>query len=222
MQKLQQYIRNHETLMRVLARIYTFVLHLTVRGKKGLHLQKSGAFLRHTKILNHGKNNTVCIEPGNRVDGLVIELYGDQNVVHISQDCKIKMLSIWCSEGSYIEIGHNTHFTGQDHIAATEGKRIQVGARGLWAKEVDVRTGDSHSILDETGKRINPAKDVTIGEHCWIGQRAQILKGANLGNETIVGAGAVITSGEYAANAILAGVPGREIRTNVTWHHELR
>jgi acetyltransferase-like isoleucine patch superfamily enzyme len=56
------------------------------------------------------------------------------------------------------------------------------------------------------------AKDVIIGEKCWIGMNAIILPGVELGSHTIVGAGSVVTKSFPEGNVIIAGNPAKIIR----------
>lgn len=130
-------------------------------------------------------------------------------------------MDIWISGGGRIEIGHNTHFTGKIHIACIEGKQVHIGERCLFSDEITLRTGDSHSILNRDGMRINPADDIYIGEHVWVGQQVVILKGAHIGNKSIVGTRALVTGKMFEDGVVLAGSPAREIESNVSWHHEL-
>lgn len=51
---------------------------------------------------------------------------------------------------------------------------------------------------------------VVIGDYAWIGTRALILPGTELGEGAVVGAGAVVTRG-CAPYEIVAGVPARKI-----------
>ncbi len=48
---------------------------------------------------------------------------------------------------------------------------------------------------------------VKIGNHCWIGAKAVILKDVELGDGCVVGAGAVVTK-SFPANSRITGVPG--------------
>ena len=56
---------------------------------------------------------------------------------------------------------------------------------------------------------------VSIGDHCFIGSHAVILKGVTIGNACVVGAGAVVTS-DVPSNTIVAGVPARRIGRTIT------
>lgn len=68
-----------------------------------------------------------------------------------------------------------------------------------------------------TGKRINLAKDVTIGNHVWIGTDMAINKGVVVSNNSIVGGNSVVTKRFEESNIILIGMPAKKIREAVTW-----
>lgn len=61
------------------------------------------------------------------------------------------------------------------------------------------------------GEVLGSAGKVTIGDNCFIGMNAMILKGTSIGNNTIIGAGSVVTGGVYPADCVLAGNPARVI-----------
>lgn len=81
-----------------------------------------------------------------------------------------------------------------------------------------VRTHDSHAVLDaQTRLRINRPKDVTFGEHVWVGNGATILKGANIGNDSIVSIKAVVVGKTYPSQSVIAGNSGEIKKTGVSW-----
>ncbi|MGB1060198.1 MAG: acyltransferase, partial [Ketobacter sp.] len=53
--------------------------------------------------------------------------------------------------------------------------------------------------------------DVILGRNVWIGANSCLLAGSRVGDNSIVGAGSVVT-GEIPANEIWAGVPARKIK----------
>ena len=64
----------------------------------------------------------------------------------------------------------------------------------------------------------NKPRDIRLGEHVWIGQNATILKGVSIGNNSIVAFGTVVTK-DVPANAIVAGVPSKVVKTGITWDY---
>ena len=56
--------------------------------------------------------------------------------------------------------------------------------------------------------------DTFIGEKCFIGANAIIMPGVKIGNEVIVGAGAVVTK-DVPSNCIVAGNPAKIIKTDI-------
>ena len=65
------------------------------------------------------------------------------------------------------------------HITVTEPNfKVKIGEDCMFAYDIDIRTGDSHSIIDKnSGKRINYAQDISIGNHVWLASHCRILKG---------------------------------------------
>lgn len=56
--------------------------------------------------------------------------------------------------------------------------------------------------------------DTVIGENCFIGVNSIVMPGVNVGNEVVIGSGAVVTK-DVPSNCIVAGNPARIIRTGI-------
>ncbi len=59
---------------------------------------------------------------------------------------------------------------------------------------------------------------VTLGDHCWVGAGATVLKGVELGPGCVVGAGAVVTR-SAGPGRLLVGSPATSRRAEVSWRH---
>lgn len=71
-------------------------------------------------------------------------------------------------------------------------------------------------------KRVNNQPllaDTYIGKRCFIAVGATILPGVKIGDEVIVGAGAVVTR-DVPSNVIVAGNPARIIRENIRMNEQ--
>lgn len=56
--------------------------------------------------------------------------------------------------------------------------------------------------------------DTFVGERCFIGANAIIMAGITIGDEVIVGSGAVVTK-DVPSNCIVAGNPAKVIKTGI-------
>lgn len=78
-----------------------------------------------------------------------------------------------------------------------------------------IRTHDDHHIFDRsTHERINALKDVIIGHHVWVGYHTMRLAGMHIGKGSIIGAGAVTSSG-FGEYVLAAGCPAKVMREDV-------
>jgi acetyltransferase-like isoleucine patch superfamily enzyme len=144
-------------------------------------------------------------------------------IIIIGDDCRfIKDGSLWIENNECeLIIGKFTSFISA-HLAVTESKsKIIIGEDCMFAYDIDVRTGDSHSILDmQSGRRINYAADVKIGNHVWVAAHSIILKGVQIMDNCIIGTGSVVTKSCGDSNVIYAGNPAKVVKTNISWSRE--
>ena len=89
-------------------------------------------------------------------------------------------------------------------------EHIHVGSNTLIASQTCILSHDHCKRVDGL-PFIGP---VNIGKNCFIGVGALIMPGVSIGDETVVGAGAVVTK-SFPSNCIVAGNPARIIRENV-------
>lgn len=171
-----------------------------------------------SRIQIHGTDNQVLVKEGAVLKGAKLFIQGNHNKIIVNQNAYLEGPVVHIEDNDcLIEIGERT-FIGPSHLACTEdGKSIVIGKDCMLSSNINVRTGDSHSIVDNDGNRINPAASVSIGDHCWIGEGAKVMKGVQLQNDTIIASGAIVTR-SFSSNCILAGNPAKAIRENVSWN----
>ena len=95
-------------------------------------------------------------------------------------------------------------------------EEITIGENVVIAPEVIIRDSDQHIVIDENGMEKPKTSSIHIGNHVWIGTRAMILKGVHIGDNAIIAAGAVVTR-DVPNNCLVAGVPAKIIKTDISW-----
>jgi acetyltransferase-like isoleucine patch superfamily enzyme len=115
-----------------------------------------------------------------------------------------------------LKIGDRT-FVGHQ-CAFSAARSIAIGSECLISGGVRIQDNDGHP-LDAARRRAGEpvsAEDirpVVVKDGAWIGTRAIILKGVTIGENAIVGAGAVVT-GHVPDGAIVAGNPARVVKNS--------
>jgi acetyltransferase-like isoleucine patch superfamily enzyme len=111
----------------------------------------------------------------------------------------------------HFDMNDLNNFQGQGkYFQAIGTGHIYIG-KGSWiAPNVGIIT-TNHNVSDLSQHL--EGKDVRIGELCWIGMNSVILPGVELGSNTIVGAGSVVTKSFANGNCVIAGNPAKVIRT---------
>jgi acetyltransferase-like isoleucine patch superfamily enzyme len=172
------------------------------------------------RLMIKGNHNLVVVGDELASGNLYFEIDGDHSTIEIGAGCNLGHLFIYQRSGAHVRVGNGVGFNGLVRLLLHEPASIDIGAESLFAGNVDVTVSDMHPIFDlETEERINPARGVVIGEHCWIGQNSLILKGAKLGSGCVIGASSTV-SGAIPGNTIAAGFPARVIRRGIFWRHE--
>ncbi|MBE9600307.1 hypothetical protein [Pedobacter sp. MC2016-24] len=191
-------------------------------AKKGINNQidYGTALLLNSRILIKGNNNAITFGNQSRLE-VDIKIYGDNNVIEIGENCSVKGTKFWVEDqNNKILIGNATTIEKDTELACIEGCNITIGVDCMLSSDIVVRTGDSHSIVDLQGKRINPSRNVVVGNHVWIGHKAVLSKGAGVSNHSIVASGAMVTSSFEEGNCILGGFPAVVIKSNIDWMRE--
>lgn len=170
-----------------------------------------------------GSRNRISIGDMSTLTDVFISIHGSDNVIEIGRRNFLNG-AVFCVEDdkNTIRTGEHTYIYRGTEISAIESTGIYIGENCLFSAEIMIRTGDSHAILNkDSGQRINPSADIHIADHVWIGNGCKVLKGANIGKNCVVATGAIVTSGTACCeNAVLAGVPAKVTKENITWTQE--
>lgn len=171
-------------------------------------------------VVFRGNDNHVFVGPGCTSTNMYLDL-GSASSVRISARTVLNDIFVFTEREGHLSVGSDSGFNGSTRILMHEPGRVEMGCGVLFAGQIDVSISDMHSIVDvETSARINPAGDIQIGDRVWIGQRSMVLKGAQIGDGSVIGAMSLVT-GALPGNCVCAGVPARVLRSGATWRFEL-
>lgn len=107
--------------------------------------------------------------------------------------------------GDYSQLGQNLRVSGP----------VSIGNYVMMGPDI-VIMGVTHDISDLSKPMIDPGnpsleKEVKIGSNVWIGTRVIIMPGVEIGDNSIIGSGAVVTK-SFEKNSIIGGVPAKFIK----------
>lgn len=194
-----------------------YIQPVSIKGKSNhVHISCKP---KQYKIRIQGSNNEIVLPENCDISNLVIDISGDNNrlicheKVRIYGPCRIIMQG-----NATLILGENCGVRGVEFNVANG--LISVGKLCMFSYGIIIRNHDSHKVLKTGGANevINPSANITIGEHVWICQNASILKGCNIGDNSIVAYGAIATKG-CPTNSILAGNPAKVVKTGITWDY---
>lgn len=183
----------------------------------GHSIVKRGIYVS-SKLQVSGGNNFIELAPDSVLFRSLIKINGRNNKVILRHGAYLSGVELYIEDNNCtIEIGRYTYIGHHTHLACTEnGSTIIIGDRCMLSSYVQIRTGDSHSILDMEGNRINHAASVTVGDHCWLGEGCKVLKGVTLGNDSVVSTGAIVTK-SFCCNVLVGGLPAKVLKENINW-----
>lgn len=191
-----------------------------VKGNKNRIEISKNSILINGSLLIKGDHNHLIIKDTNRLRHVKIEIFGNNNEITLNDSVLFYEKGWLCIEGDNckILIGSRTTLGSADIFCGENNTKVEIGSDCMFSRDIVLNTSDFHSIIEQkSGQRINPPKDIRIGDHVWIGNGVSIMKGASIGNDSIIAMKALVSGKTYSNNSILAGLPAKVIKENVTW-----
>jgi len=124
---------------------------------------------------------------------------------------------------NYYEGGHgfihpSVLFDGNDFSLISIGKNTTISLDVVFlTHDYSISKGLKMIGVGESGRFLKP---ISVGENCFIGMRSILLPGTRIGNNVIVGAGAVV-KGYIPDGVVIVGNPAKIICSTQEWaeHH---
>ena len=127
----------------------------------------------------------------------------------IGEDCYIEppLHSNW--GGKHVHFGKNVY--ANFGLTLVDDTHIYVGDYTMFAPHVTLATA-GHSILPELREQAYQYNaPIRIGRNCWLGAGVIVLPGITIGDNSVIGAGSVVTK-DIPANVVAYGNPCKVIR----------
>jgi acetyltransferase-like isoleucine patch superfamily enzyme len=133
---------------------------------------------------------------------------GSCATVIATSDKKVR-LSVWPEKpgSGFIKIGSYNLICPGIRVSSAMG--IEIEDNCMLANGVYITDADWHGIYDRVSW--GRAKPVRLGKNVWVGDSAIVCKGVTIGENSIVGAGAIVVD-PVPPNCIVAGNPARVVR----------
>ena len=136
---------------------------------------------------------------------------------------KLKEMLAEVGEGCYIESPFFANFGGRHvhlgkgvyanfNLTLVDDTHIYIGDYTMIGPNVTIATA-GHPILPQLrqqGLQFN--MPVHIGKNCWLGAGVIVLPGVSIGDNTVIGAGSIVTK-DIPANVVAIGNPCRVMRS---------
>lgn len=133
-----------------------------------------------------------------------------QETAHIGLGTKIHV-----HKGARMYLGDNFAVSANSSFVCYKSMVMGQDIQFSWGCQV--MDSDTHHIYDESGKEMNPDKEVRIGDKVWIGSNVVIMKGANIPDNCVVGACSFVSSGKFEPNTIILGAPAKSVKKIGGW-----
>jgi acetyltransferase-like isoleucine patch superfamily enzyme len=177
--------------------------------------------IRNCKIIVRGDNNRIFIGKNGQINKCKFCIYASNSSIYIGDNNIISesTLSI-LDDSSTIKLGMKGYIGGARFFCIGKQNQILIGNNFLISDNVELWNGDGHSLIDNISKiKINEEKPIQISDNVWIGTGVMILKGVQIFENSIIAAKSIVTK-DVPANTMVAGLPAKIIKNNVSWRYE--
>lgn len=210
------------TTRNILSVFLLFYYRLILPSKNVILIGKETILFARFKI--KGINNSMSFGSACTLRNTNIEISGSNNKIHFANNVKVyENLKILIESSNCIINIENDVTIGSAKIQLGEKEtKVSIGADCMLSRDITINTSDFHSMIDlNQNVRINPPKNVKIGNHVWIGNGVYINKGAFINDDSIVAAKSVVPGKHFEKNSLIGGVPAKLIKSDVTWDRKI-
>ena len=137
-------------------------------------------------------------------------IYAGDYLHLISHRTKPVRLTTWSGRQGQGSIDIGDYCLIAPGVEITAAKSIRIGANTMIAAECSINDCDWHGLYNRT-RPFRCTKSVVLGNNVWLGAKVIVCKGVTIGDNSVIGAGSVVTS-DIPANVVAAGNPARVVK----------
>ncbi len=115
----------------------------------------------------------------------------------------------WCDYGYNIILGDN--FYSNHNLVILDCAEVKFGDNVFIGPNCGFYTAGHAEDVKQRNKGLEYAYPITVGNNVWLGGNVVVLPGVTIGDNSIIGAGSVVTK-DIPANVIAIGNPCKVIR----------
>lgn len=114
-----------------------------------------------------------------------------------------------CDYGYNIEIGEN--FYSNHNLTILDCNKVKFGNNVFIAPNCSFYTAGHPTNVEQRNAYLEYAKPIEIGNNVWIGGNVIVLPGVKIGDNTVIGAGSVVTK-DIPSNVVAVGNPCKVLK----------
>lgn len=117
--------------------------------------------------------------------------------------------NFWCDYGYNIELGEN--FYANHNLVILDGAKITFGDHVFIGPNCSFYASGHPLDVCQRNEGLEYAHPITVGDNVWFGGNVVVLPGVKIGNNSVIGAGSVVTK-DIPDNVVAVGNPCKVLR----------
>ncbi|RXM51023.1 MULTISPECIES: sugar O-acetyltransferase [unclassified Chryseobacterium] len=118
--------------------------------------------------------------------------------------------SFWCDYGYNIEVGEN--FYSNHNLVILDCAKVRFGDNVFIGPNCSFYTAGHPLDVKQRNAGLEYAHPITVGDNVWLGGNVVVLPGVTIGNNSVIGAGSVVTK-DIPENVVAVGNPCKVVKS---------